>query len=395
VAMRTGTAAATVPTTMLAGQTGATRQTTAYAAPPYADPDDRNRGVWWAVAGVLAVLILALGGWLLYRALSGDSKDPGSTVPASVTLPNLVGATLEDAQQQLTALNLAFTAVPVANPAVPEDVVYQTDPPAGALVPVGQAVTLTYNPIAASVAIENVSGLSLADATAKLQGQGFVVTSSSANDSTVAQGTVIRTEPAAGQQAKHGTTVNIVVSGGPGQVTVPAVAGQSQADATNALRAAPFGFNVTVQNQASASVAKGTAIGTNPQANASLAPGSAITLFISSGPQQVQVPAVEGSSEADARSALGNVGLQVTVRYVTVTFGSPDDGKVISQSPDATTSVDPGSTVRLTVGKAVQPTTTKATTTTSTIPATTATKPPATTTTVAATTTAATSTTVP
>ena len=96
---------------MLAGQTGATRQTTAYAAPPYADPDDRNRGVWWAVAGVLAVLILALGGWLLYRALSGDSEDTGTTVPASVTLPNLVGATLEDAQQQLTALNLAFTAV--------------------------------------------------------------------------------------------------------------------------------------------------------------------------------------------------------------------------------------------------------------------------------------------
>jgi serine/threonine-protein kinase len=349
---------------------------------PYG-PDDGGRGVWYAVAGVIAVIILAVGGLLLYRALRDDSTDTGSTVPASVTLPNLVGMPLDQAQQQLTALNLAFTADPQPKADVPENQVYATDPPAGAQVEVGQTIKLTFNPTAAAVTIEDVHGLSLADATAKLQGQGFVVTSSSANDDTVPQGTVIRTEPAAGQQAKQGSTVNIVVSGGPNQVTVPTVAGQSQADATNLLQGDPYDFKVTAQAQASASVAKGNVIGTNPQASAAVAKGSAITLFVSSGPEQVKVPGVEGDSEADARSALGAAGLQVTVRYVTVAFGSTDDGNVISQSPDANTSVDPGSTVRLTVGKAVQPTTTRATTTTE---APTTTKAPVTTTTAPATT---------
>ena len=54
---------------------------------------------------------------------------------------------------------------------------YQTDPPAETLVEAGESIKLTFNPAAEPVAIENVAGLSLADATAKLQAQGFVVTS--------------------------------------------------------------------------------------------------------------------------------------------------------------------------------------------------------------------------
>ena len=379
---RTAITPATAPTTTLA--TGATRANTAYLQ-PYGPDDDRNRGVWWAVAGVVAVLALALGGWLLFRALNNDS-DTGTTVPATVTLPNLVGVTLDEAKAQLTGLDLAFKEDPVANPAVAENIVYETDPAAETLVSAGQTITLTYNPPVEPLAIENVAGLAAADATAKLQAQGFVVTSSLANDDAVAQGNVIRTEPAAGQLAKPGSTVNIVVSGGPNQVTVPATAGKSPAEATALLRGDPYGFDVDVQQQASATVPAGTVIGTNPQASAAIAKGSTITLIVSSGPEQVTVPDVEGQTEADARAAVGGVGLQVTVRYVTVNFESPDDGKVISQSPGAGSSADPNSTVRLTVGKAVQPpatTTTRPTTTTAATPTTAAT----TTTTTAATTT--------
>ena len=272
-----------------------------------------------------------------------------------MTLPNLVGLTLDEAQQQLTDLNLAFLPDPQANADVAENVVWATDPPAETLVEVGQSIKLTFNPAAEAVAIENVAGLSAADATAKLQAQGFVVTSSAANDDSVAQGAVIRTEPAAGQQLKQGETVNIVVSAGPNQVTVPSVAGRTQADAVALLRGDPFRFAVDVQTQANASVAAGTVIGTNPQTNAALARGATVVLIVSSGPQPVEVPAVEGKTEADARNAIKAVGLDVAVRYVTVNFGSSDDGKVITQSPDAGTGVDPGSAVRLTVGKAVQP----------------------------------------
>ena len=381
------TANTAAPTTMLAGATGTTRVTTTYGQPPYRDDDDRNRGVWWAVAGVVAVLALALGGWLLYRALRGDSTDTSTTIPATVVLPDLVGTTVDEASQQLSDLGLAFTLDPKANPDVGENIVYQTDPPAQTTVQAGESITLTFNPAAAPVAVENVVGLSLADATAKLQGQGFVVTSTAEPNDSVAQGNVIRTDPAAGQQAKPGTSVTVVVSAGPNQVTVPAIAGRSQADAIALLRGQQFGFQVDVQQQASASVAQGTAIGTNPAANTPLAKGSTIVLIVSSGPQPVSVPAVEGKTEADARNELSAAGLQVSVKYVTVAFGSPDDGKVVAQSPDAGSNVAPGATVRLTVGKAVQPTTTKATTTTTAPPPTTTTPATTTSTTVATTTT--------
>ncbi|MFT3851805.1 MAG: Stk1 family PASTA domain-containing Ser/Thr kinase [Ilumatobacteraceae bacterium] len=387
---RTASNPTTAATTSLARSTGATRVTTAYGQ-PYGPDDDRNRGAWWAVAGVLAVLALALGGWLLFRALRSDS-DTGTTVPANIPLPDLVGKTLDAAKQQLTDLGLSFTPDPVAKADVPENVVWETDPPAATLVADGQAITLRYNPPAEPVAIENVAGLPAADATAKLKAQGFDVTSSTENDDSVAEGTVIRSEPGAGQLAKPGSTVNVVVSGGPNQVTVPAVAGKSQADATALLRGDPYRFNVDVQQQASSSVSAGTAIGTNPQTNAAVAKGSAVTLIVSSGPEPVSVPPVEGKTEADARAALQAAGLDVSVSYVTVAFGSNDDGKVISQSPSDGSSVNPNSTVKLKVGKAVQPATTTSTTV---APTTTATPTTASTTTTTTTATTTSSTTTP
>ena len=377
---RTGaTAAVTAPTTTLARTSAQPRQIQQYG------PDDERRGVWYAVAGVVAVIILALGGLLLYRALRDDSGETANSLPA-VALPELVGMSLDEAHAQLTELDLAFKDDAQPKQGVPENQVYATDPEAGAQVATGQTVTLTFNPAAEPIAITDVAGLSLADATAKLKDQGFDVTSSAEASDTVASGKVIRTDPAAGQTAKQGSTVNIVVSGGPNQVTVPNVVGLSQAAAIAALGADPFDFKVTTQVQANGSVARGDAIGTNPQVGAGAARGSSIILIISGGPEQVKVPAVEGKTEADARAALGAVGLNPTVRYTTVAFGSPDDGNVISQSPDAGALVDPNATVKLVVGKAVQPTTTKATTTTD-APATTTTVAP--TTAPAATTTAA------
>ncbi len=330
--------------------------------------------MWYAIAGVVAVIILAVGGLLLYRALRDDSGATANSLP-TVALPELVGKSLDEAHAELTALDLAFKDDAQPKEGVPENQVYATDPVSGTTVESGQTITLTFNPAAEPVAITDVAGLSLADATAKLKDQGFQVTSSTEASDTVASGAVIRTDPAAGQPAKQGSTVNIVVSGGPSQVTVPNVAGQSQAAATAALQADPFDFKVTAQAQASASVAQGNVIGTNPQAGAGAAKGAAVTLIVSSGPEQVKVPAVEGKTEADARAALGAVGLTPTVRYTTVAFGSPDDGNVISQSPDAGALVDPNATVKLVVGKAVQPTTTKATTTTE-APTTTEPRPP-------------------
>ncbi|MCU1504635.1 MAG: putative serine/threonine protein kinase [Ilumatobacteraceae bacterium] len=401
-----GAATAALPRTGAVTRTGTVAPATAVMArtamqprqPAYAPVQPENdRTALYAILGVLAVLALVVGGFLLFRALRDDTSATSTTVPTLFALPDVTNQTLEVAQQQLSDVGLSFTPDAQPNPTIPEGVVYQTDPAAGTLVPAGTNIKLTYNPASALIAITDVTGKSLADATTALQTQGFTVTNTSEANPTVAQGTVIRTEPAAGQQAKQGSTVNIVVSAGPDKVGVPVTAGQPQADATNLLQGDPYGFKVTVKQQPSASVANGIVIGTDPGANTSVPKGSPITLIVSSGPAQVTVPPVEGLSEATARNQITGLGLQVSVTYVTVAFGSADDGNVISQSAPAGSAVDPGTLVKLKVGKAVQPTTTTTSTTTAppptttTVPATTTTRP-ATTTTAAATSTTATTT---
>ncbi len=54
----------------------------------------------------------------------------------------------------------------------------------------------------------------------------------------IGAGSVISTDPAAGEKVNRGGTVNVVVSKGPDVVTVPPLAGLTLADATTTLQAA-------------------------------------------------------------------------------------------------------------------------------------------------------------
>ena len=118
-----------------------------------------------------------------------------------------------------------------------------------------------------------------------------------------------------------------------------------------------------MSTEANPTIAKGLVLRTEPAANAQLAVGGAITLIVSSGPEQVVVDPLVGNTEAVARTRLTQKGLVVgAVTYINVVAGDANDGRVISQSVPPGTKVDPGSTVSLQVGRAVEPATTPPTT---------------------------------
>ncbi len=75
---------------------------------------------------------------------------------------------------------------------------------------------------------------------------------------------------------------------------------------------------------------------------------STVSLTVSNGPGNVQVPPVQGETVAQAQSALRTVHLKPGV-IAHQASGSVADGSVISSSPAAGTSVAPGSSVNLTV----------------------------------------------
>ncbi|MET0725637.1 MAG: Stk1 family PASTA domain-containing Ser/Thr kinase [Leifsonia sp.] len=90
---------------------------------------------------------------------------------------------------------------------------------------------------------------------------------------------------------------------GPGSLaSVPTVAGSTEAEATAILTDA--GFEVTTGTRYDVSVAAGLASGTDPTAGQLVNRGSGVTLFLSLGPEMLDVPAVAGMPEADARTAL-------------------------------------------------------------------------------------------
>lgn len=343
-------------------------------------PPPRGRNGLYAALGFLVVVGLVVGGIFLYNALTKEDSTP--PVAATVVVPNVVGLDYDTASTTLSNAGLSIEPVALENPEVPENQVYQTDPPANTVVQDGAVVKVFFNPSKQPVAIPDVTGQNLEEAKRILTENGFVVAAITAEISDLPKDTVIRTDPPAATPLKVGSPVAIVLSGGPNTQTIPDVATQQVAAATATLQGEPFGFIVTSKTEVSATVAKDVVIRTEPAAGGQLAVGGAITLIVSSGPEQVIVDPYVGLTEAQARTQITAKGLQVNITYVNVPAGDANAGLVISQSLPAGTKVDPTTMIGLQVGKAVAPpsTTSTTTTTTTTVPATTTTVPATTTT---------------
>jgi len=194
------------------------------------------------------------------------------------------------------------------------------------------------------VTVPDVVGASQAAAEKALRDKGFS-TDSTFETSQRHQGEVIGQDPPGGSQAKKGSTVHLTVSGGPGQASVPSVVGLGRAAAAKKLTNA--GFRVTESEQFDDKVAKNHVIDTQPPPGTPLDKGSRVTLIVSKGPEQVEVPNEVGKALDDARNDLENAGFKVSV---TRQESSTAPDTVLSQNP-ASGPHDKGSTVTLTVAK--------------------------------------------
>ena len=169
---------------------------------------------------------------------------------------------------------------------------------------------------------------------------------------TVATGKVISQDPASGSSVAPGSPVNLVISSGPQMVTVPNVEGLTQDAATTAIRAAKL-TGGTVTQQTSNTVATGKVISQDPASGNSVALGSPVNLIISSGPQMVTVPNVEGLTQDAATTAI--TAAKLTVGTVTQqTSNTVATGKVISQDPASGGSAAQGSPVNLIISSGPQ-----------------------------------------
>ena len=196
---------------------------------------------------------------------------------------------------------------------------------------------------AETVQVPRVVGQSVTEAENTLNAAGLRLGTETAEASDKPEGTILSQDPTAGESLEKGQGVDVVVSGGPGQTVVPNVVGMtSPENAAKQLELSKLKLG-NVQTRDS-DQPQGYVLSQSPDQGKNVDVGTSVDITVSNG--LVTVPSVVGSSEAQARSALSNAGLDVAV---TSQADSSAAGTVLAQSPTGGAQASRGDTVTITV----------------------------------------------
>jgi serine/threonine-protein kinase len=138
----------------------------------------------------------------------------------------------------------------------------------------------------------------------------------------------------------------------PAKVAIPPVTGQLEADARKALAA--VGFTNVLANYVTAPTPDqvNKVMSISPTAGTPADPAASVTITVAQAAPQVQVPDLTNKTPQEAQALLTPVGLKLDPTVNSQPVTDPNQvGKVISQNPQASTTVANGSSVSITVGK--------------------------------------------
>jgi beta-lactam-binding protein with PASTA domain/tRNA A-37 threonylcarbamoyl transferase component Bud32 len=304
------------------------------------------RGMSWGRLVLIALAILAVAGIIGYLLFRGG--DDGAQ---QVGVPNIVGEPVESAQQLIEDRGLVMGTPVEQETDNPDEVgiVLSQDPAFNELVDEGSTVTPTIGVAPTTVAVPaDLVGMTEEEARAALQAAGLTVGTVSQQENDDAEpGEVLETDPASGEDVPVGSAVNLVVAEASDTVTVPSVLGRPVDDARAAIEAAGLSFGNVTREASDQPV--DTVLRTDPSGGTEVARGSTVSVVISSGPANVQVPDVVGDDVAAAQATLEKAGLQVSIQMEDNC--EAEEGSVMGQSPPAGTEVEPASTVEITVAQ--------------------------------------------
>ncbi|GAA1117778.1 Stk1 family PASTA domain-containing Ser/Thr kinase [Kribbella jejuensis] len=150
----------------------------------------------------------------------------------------------------------------------------------------------------------------------------------------VAQGLVMRTDPAAGDRIRKNGDIGLTVSKGPERYRVPQLVGLQLDAAQQALSPIKL-ITGQIVEQYSETVPQGRVIAISPKFNTVVKPGTAVNFAVSKGKRPINVPDLTGKPYRDARETLRNLGFTVT--RSTQYDDKVPEGNVISQTPNSGT----------------------------------------------------------
>ena len=311
---------------------------------PYDEPPRRRkRWVPWLLVGLLLAAAI-LAGWWVYNQIQDqlEAAEP-------VGVPNVVGIERDLAIAQIEDAELEAEVEEQASTEVEQGIVIEQSPPAGSRIAKGDTVTIVVSTGPNEVEIPALAGRTYGEAAAALEELGLQPRRVDVFSSQRPVGVVASLDPKAGTLVDEGSVVTVRVSKGSQLIPVPDVLDQSEDSARAELETA--GFEVQVVEAPSSSTPAGLVSAQNPDPGVEAARGSTVQITISTGPEMVRVPAVEGMEEADAQDALEAEDFAVEVECVVV-VDPGQVGIVQDTDPEANTLVESGSTVTIKVGQA-------------------------------------------
>ncbi|MET9019393.1 Stk1 family PASTA domain-containing Ser/Thr kinase [Actinopolymorpha sp. NPDC004070] len=200
---------------------------------------------------------------------------------------------------------------------------------------------------AKTVSTPTLQGKTLAEArTVLAQSQlrlGKITQQASEN---VTKGQIVSQNPTPGASAKVDSAVDVAVSSGQGEVTIPAVVGKKVSAARAMLE--KEGLNVLSKEDPKASGNATDVSRVDPDEGSVVKAGSTVTLYHASG--LTSVPDVVGDSAAVAEARLADAGFRVSKSYDTTSRGQ--SGTVVRQVPGAGSRRAPDTTVSIVIARA-------------------------------------------
>ena len=198
----------------------------------------------------------------------------------------------------------------------------------------GGAALISFNgDTGTKITVPDVVGKTYEEAVATLGTQDLLALRELEVSSTVPAGTVISTDPPAGEQVGAKTTITVLVSSGQELSLMPDVSGMTEQDAILAITNAKLVLGTITQSD-SPTVAKNMVMSSEPAANTQVTAGTVVNLVLSTG--SVLVPDVVNLDISDARSQLTAAQVGYTVETdVDVTCEGTAGTVVIAQSISA------------------------------------------------------------
>ena len=293
-----------------------------------------------SVVGSIVVLLAVIG---IFFALNGHKNTADLvSVPDFTDTSNISQARVEE---QLKALGLKLDARDDSTSSQPKGTITKQNPKGGKKVAKGSTVSVWFSTGPQAVSVPDVSGKTQEEAKGILEAAGFKIGNVMTVDSaSIEKDKVVNTNPAAHSKQTKGTIITLYISSG--MTKIPdGLVGQAKDSVIAQLKQAGL-TQITIESEYSDSVQSGAVTRIDPGSGSTVEAGTAVTIWVSTGKQQVSVPFVANSTLAEAKSILEAAGFQVSVNGP-----QDDDATVVSMSPNGGSQADSGSTITLTTKK--------------------------------------------